>query len=89
MHEAAAAGLPLLVTQTAGAVPGLLQDGYNGWSIPERDVAGWSAVLSRMSGQSPERLGEMSGVSHALSTRLSPSDWARNLHEGLERRLTR
>ncbi len=89
VHEAAAAGLPLLVSETAGAVPGLLQDGYNGWSIPERDIAGWSAALSRMSGQSPERLGEMSAVSHALSTRLSPSGWARNLHEELERRLPR
>jgi glycosyltransferase involved in cell wall biosynthesis len=89
VHEAAAAGLPLLVTESAGAVPGLLQDGYNGWSIPERDIAEWSAALSRMAGQFPERLGEMSSVSHALSTRLSPSGWARNLHEEIERRLAR
>jgi hypothetical protein len=77
------------VTESAGAVPGLLQDGYNGWSIPERDIAEWSAALSRMAGQFPERLGEMSSVSHALSTRLSPSGWARNLHEEIERRLAR
>jgi glycosyltransferase involved in cell wall biosynthesis len=88
VHEAAAAGLPLLVSETAGAVPGLLQDGYNGWAVPDGDVAAWAGSLQRMSGQSPERLGEMSRVSRALSTRLSPSGWARNLHDEIERRRT-
>ena len=88
VHEATAAGLPVLVSETAGAVPGLVQDGYNGWSVPERDVAAWSAAMTRMAGQSAERLGEMSAVSHALSTRLSPSGWARNLHEEILRRRT-
>jgi glycosyltransferase involved in cell wall biosynthesis len=86
VHEAAAAGLPLLVSETAGAVPGLVQDGYNGWSVPERDVAAWSAAMTRMAGLSAERLGDMSAISHALSTRLSPSGWARNLHEEIDRR---
>ncbi|HEY1987828.1 MAG TPA: glycosyltransferase family 4 protein [Acidimicrobiales bacterium] len=86
VHEAAAAGLPLLVSETAGAVPGLIQDGYNGWSVPEGDVAAWSASMTRMAGQPAERLGEMSAISHALSTRLSPSGWARNLHEEIYRR---
>ena len=66
VHEAAAAGLPLLVSETAGAVPGLVQDGYNGWAVPDGDVSAWTRSLTRMSGQSPERLGEMSRVSRAL-----------------------
>ncbi|HEY1651037.1 MAG TPA: glycosyltransferase family 4 protein [Acidimicrobiales bacterium] len=86
VHEAAAAGLPLLVSETAGAVPGLLQDGYNGWSVPEGDVAAWTRCLTQLSSQSPERLGEMSEISRGLASRLSPAGWARNLQETIERR---
>ena len=73
VHEAAAAGLPLIVSETAGAVPGLVQDGYNGWAVPEGDVAAWTRSLLQLSSQSAERLGEMSDISRALSTRLSPA----------------
>jgi glycosyltransferase involved in cell wall biosynthesis len=86
VHEAAAAGLPLLVSETAGAVPGFLQDGYNGWAVPEGDVAAWTRCLTQLSGQSPDRLREMSDISRALSTRISPAGWARNLHDMIQRR---
>ena len=86
VHEATAAGLPVLVSETAGVVPVLVQDGYNGWALPEGDVAAWASSMRQLSAQSPERLGEMSAVSRALSTRLSPAGWARNLHEAIERR---
>ena len=86
VHEAAAAGLPLLVSETAGAVPVLLQDGYNGWAVPEGDVAAWTRSLLQLSSQSPERLGEMSDISRALSTRISPAGWACNLQEVIQRR---
>jgi glycosyltransferase involved in cell wall biosynthesis len=86
VHEAAAAGLPILCAEFAGAAPGLLQDGYNGWVVPSGDIAGWAATMARMSSLSPGRLGEMSGVSRALAQRLSPAGWARNLHEEIQRR---
>ncbi len=88
VHEAAAAGLPLLISETAGSVPVLVQDGYNGWAIPEGDTAAWTRSLLQLSSQSPQRLTEMSDVSRALSTRLSPAGWARNLQDVIERRRT-
>lgn len=86
VHEAAASGLPLLCSDFSGAVPGLLQDGYNGWQVPTGDVEHWAQALVRMSDAGPERLAEMSAISRALSTRLSPRGWARHLTEELERR---
>jgi glycosyltransferase involved in cell wall biosynthesis len=87
VHEAAAAGLPLLVSDTVGAAPGLVQDGGNGWVVPAGDLEGWARAMARMSGAGADRLGEMSALSHALSLRLSPATWARNLHEEISRRL--
>lgn len=86
VHEAAASGLPLLCSDFTGAVPGLLQDGYNGWQVPSGDVEHWAEAMCRMSAVPPERLAEMSQVSRALATRLSPDGWARHLTEELERR---
>ena len=87
VHEAAASGLPLLCTEMAGAASGLVQDGANGWLVPSGDVTRWAEALTRMSALPGERLAEMSDVSRALATRLSPDGWARHLVEELERRV--
>ncbi len=87
LHEATASGLPILCTDFAGAAPGLLQDGYNGWTVPSGGLDHWAHAMARMSAVSADRLAEMSEVSRALSTRLSPQGWARHLTEELERRV--
>jgi glycosyltransferase involved in cell wall biosynthesis len=86
VHEAAVAGLPLICSDGVGAVPHLLQDGFNGWTIPAGDEGALTDVMVRMSSLGPERLGTMSDGSRALGSRLSPRIWALNLHEQLERR---
>ena len=86
VHEAAAAGLPILCSDFAGAAPGLVQDGYNGWVVPAGDVEQWARAMARMSTAPADRLAAMSDVSRALSRRLSPAGWALNLHEELVRR---
>jgi glycosyltransferase involved in cell wall biosynthesis len=87
VHEGATAGLPLIVSDGVGAITHLLQDNYNGWTVPAGDGEALTAAMLRMSAASPERLGAMSDGSRALASRLSPTIWARNLHEELERRL--
>lgn len=87
VHEATAAGLPVLVSDFSGAAPGLVQDGYNGWVVAGGQVGLWADALARVSALRPDRLKEMSAISRALATRLSPKGWARNLHEEIERRL--
>jgi glycosyltransferase involved in cell wall biosynthesis len=86
VHEGAAAGLPILCTDFAGAAPGLVQDGYNGWTVATGRVPAWTSAMSRMSALSAQRLRSMSDVSRALSTRFSPAGWALNLHEELANR---
>jgi len=87
LHEAAMAGLPIISTDTAGAAPTMLQDGYNGWTVPGGDAPGLARAMARMSTSSDARLGEMSVTSCALASRLTREGWARNLHEEVERRL--
>jgi glycosyltransferase involved in cell wall biosynthesis len=88
VHEGAAAGLPLIVSDGVGAVTHMLQDNYNGWTVPAGDGPALTQAMLRMSTAGPARLGEMSEGSRALSSRLSPTIWARNLHEELARRVT-
>lgn len=89
VHEAAVAGLPLICADGVGAVPHLLQDGFNGWTVAAGDREELATAMLRMSTAGPERLGEMSDGSRALGSRMSPTIWARNLHEEIERRLPR
>jgi glycosyltransferase involved in cell wall biosynthesis len=87
VHEGAVAGLPLICSDGVGAVAQLLQDGFNGWTVPAGDADALAEAMGRMSALSPERLHDMSEGSRALGSRLSPEIWARNLHEELERRI--
>ncbi len=87
LHEAAVAGLPIIATDGVGAVPHLLQDGFNGWTVPVGDLDELTEALVRMSSVDVDRMTAMSEGSRALGSRLSPAIWARNLHEELERRL--
>jgi glycosyltransferase involved in cell wall biosynthesis len=86
VHEAAAAALPMLVSDFTGAVPGYVQDGANGWQVPAGRIDLWADAMLRMSELSGERLASMSAVSRALSTRWSPQLWALNLEEQILRR---
>lgn len=86
VHEAAASGLPLLVTEFSGAAPVFVQDGYNGWQVTSGNIEQWARTMVRMSSLPPERLADMSEVSRSLSRRASPAGWALNLTEELERR---
>ena len=87
VHEAAVAGLPLICSDGVGAVPHLLQDNFNGWTVPAGDIDELAEAMGRMSALGAKRLGEMSDGSRALGSRLSPQIWARNLHEELERQV--
>ncbi|HJQ43682.1 MAG TPA: glycosyltransferase family 4 protein [Jatrophihabitantaceae bacterium] len=87
VHEAAVAGLPVICSDGVGAVPHLLQDGFNGWAFPAGDVDRLAATMRRMSAAEPGRLKAMSDGSRALGSRLTPEIWARNLHEEIESRL--
>lgn len=89
VHEAATAGQLLLCSDSVGATPYLLQDGYNGWTVATGDVGSLADALVRVSALPPDRLAAMSEGSSRLAQRFSPTLWADNLTLELERRLGR
>jgi glycosyltransferase involved in cell wall biosynthesis len=48
VNEAAASGLPLLLSDRVGAASDLLSDGKNGFVVPAGDVPGAAAALNRL-----------------------------------------
>lgn len=87
VHEAATAGLPLICSDGLGATAHFLQDGFNGWTFAAGDTDELVDALVRMSTTDGDRLQIMSDGSRALASRLSPTIWAQNLHEQLQRRV--
>jgi glycosyltransferase involved in cell wall biosynthesis len=81
VHEAASAGLVILASEEVGAVPHLVQPGYNGFIFDNRDVVGLATLMGRVAAMSDARLDNMSRSSFALSRQFSPSRWADTLLE--------
>ena len=54
VNEAAACGLPLVLSDRVGAAPDLLRDGENGFLVAAGDVAAAAAALRRLAAD-PER----------------------------------
>jgi glycosyltransferase involved in cell wall biosynthesis len=86
VHEAALSGQVLLCTDSVGATPYQLQDGFNGWTVATGNVRSLADAMARVSALPPERLMAMSEGSRRLATRFSPSLWAQNLTEEVARR---
>jgi glycosyltransferase involved in cell wall biosynthesis len=55
VNEAAASGLPLVLSDRVGAAPDLLRDGENGALVAAGDVAGAAAALTRLAADPDER----------------------------------
>ena len=55
VNEAAACGLPLVLSDRVGAAPDLLEDGENGFLVPAGDVVAAAAALRRLAGDADER----------------------------------
>jgi glycosyltransferase involved in cell wall biosynthesis len=76
LHEAAAAGLPLIATSACGAATRLLQDGYNGVLVAPGQVASLADAMSAVASSPQGRLAEMSAASVSLSRQFTPERWA-------------
>jgi glycosyltransferase involved in cell wall biosynthesis len=76
LNEAAAAGLPLVSTDAAGAAHDLIEDGVNGYRIPPDDVAALRNALARLTSD-PELRAGMGERSRELSRSFTPEAWAR------------
>jgi glycosyltransferase involved in cell wall biosynthesis len=65
VNEAAAAGLPLVLSDRVGAAPDLLEDGANGVLVPVGDAGATGEALRRLAGDPAlrERMGQRSRAS--------------------------
>lgn len=81
--EAAASGLPLIVSEACGAGVHLVRDGYNGYVTDAGHVRSVAAALTRMHRLSEDERQEYGRRSFELSKQYTPERWAKTLREGL------
>lgn len=87
VHEATLAGQVLLCSDSVGATPYLLQDGFNGWTVATGSERSLADGLTRVTRLTPERLSAMSRGSRALASRFSPQLWAAHLTDEVGSRI--
>lgn len=89
IQEAAATGLPLILSHVCGASVHLLQDGYNGYQFQSENVQHLSQCLKRLS-EAPAADREIMGHrSHELSKQYTPERWADTFITGVNQVATR
>jgi glycosyltransferase involved in cell wall biosynthesis len=76
VHEYAAAGFPLLLSEAVGAASAFLNPDENGFSFPPADKEGLKAALLRIMKSSDEELYKMAKASRRLAAANSPEIWA-------------
>ncbi len=82
VNEAMACGLPMLLSQSCGCAPELLEDGRNGWGFDPCDVAQLSALMARMAGETgADGRAKMGAASREIVARWGPGRFARGLWE--------
>lgn len=79
LHEFAAAGFPVLVSDKIGSAEAFCENGKNGYSFSGGNVNEIKKVMKKMMNLSQERFDEMSNHSRTLSLQITPEKWAKTL----------
>lgn len=79
IHEATAAGLPVVCTRVCGAATRLVLDGYNGAVVSPDDEDALAHALLRIHRATREERRAMGNASESLSRQYSPDQWAGRL----------
>lgn len=88
VHEAVIAGLVPICSEPVGAAVHLVQDGYNGYIVPDNNAIELAAAMYRVARKSAPELEAMSKASRLMSTQFTSERWARYLVETLSARPT-
>lgn len=75
VHEMAAAGFPMILSDQIGAKAMFLREGLNGFIFKSGSVDQLKQSMHRMSALSDDELKNMSAKSHALGTSHTPEHW--------------
>lgn len=79
VHEFAAAGLPLIVSDAVGSASTFLISGFNGFSFKSNDPKGLAARMLQIISMNDQELQALAVNSHLLSQRITPGTSAANL----------
>lgn len=79
VHEAVAAGLPVLCSNVVGAAATFVIDGYNGYLFRPDDAADLARAIRNFAGQTEDERRLMGERSRELSRRITPKTSAANL----------
>jgi glycosyltransferase involved in cell wall biosynthesis len=81
IHEAAAAGLPIISTYQCGAARAFIREGYNGYLVKSGSIQSLHHALNEVTELSDQELRDMSERSRELSKQITPHTWASILHQ--------
>jgi glycosyltransferase involved in cell wall biosynthesis len=85
LHEAAAAGLPIVASDACGSADHLVDAGRNGFVFPSESPSDLADALIRLHRLSPEERTRMGHHSFDLSKQFTPAAWVDTLLDAVER----
>jgi len=84
VHEMAAAGFPLLLSEEVGSKEAFLEEGKNGFSFPAKNNQALKASLLKMMQLPESELQEMGKHSNKLAQKITPQNWVETIQSILE-----
>jgi glycosyltransferase involved in cell wall biosynthesis len=84
IHEACAAGLPIVCSSSCGAVPSLVEDHWNGFVVDPGSVESLASALRRIHHLDDGQRDDMGRRSTEVARRYTPERWAQALVARLE-----
>lgn len=84
IHEAAAAGLPILASDACGATTAFVKHGYNGYVFHSGNQWSLENQLANLLGEPDQVLVQMASRSSEMAKQISPTIWAATLSSLLE-----
>jgi glycosyltransferase involved in cell wall biosynthesis len=84
VHEMAAAGFPLLLSEEVGSKEAFLEEGKNGFSFPAKNKQALKASLLKMMQLPESELQEMGKHSNQLAQKITPQKWVETIQSILE-----
>tara|TARA_B110000879_G_scaffold167590_1_gene216710 strand:- start:68 stop:1129 length:1062 start_codon:yes stop_codon:yes gene_type:complete len=81
VHEMAAAGLPLLLSEEVGSNDAFLTEGKNGFSFPQKSPDQIAEAMLRIEKMSDIELLKMGKVSHQKGNAINTQNWAETVFE--------
>lgn len=86
IHEAVAAGLPIITTNICGAATGFVENDKNGYVIIPNSENDLKEALLKMTNKSDEEIRQMGKLSYDFSKKIIPEMWGNSLIDLLNKK---